>query len=69
MSLRHSTNTPDFGGFGWVLRLFLSLVLGHILECLELFILAFGRGGGFFGIVVDFSTIVLSLDCLMLSSV
>ena len=58
MSLRHSTNTPDFGGFGCVLRLFLSLVLGHVLECLGLFLLR-RLGRGFFGNVVDSFVIAL----------
>jgi hypothetical protein len=46
-----------FGGSG-VLRLFLLLVLGHVLECLGLFLLQ-RLGRDFFGIVVDFSTIAL----------
>jgi hypothetical protein len=36
-----------FGGFGWVLRLFLSLVLGHVLKCLGMFLLR-RLGGGLF---------------------
>jgi hypothetical protein len=44
-----------------VLRLFLSLVLEHVLECLDLFLLRRLRGG-FFGIVVDFVPIVLVLS-------
>jgi hypothetical protein len=54
-----------FGGLGWVLRLFLSLVLGLVLECLGLFLLRrLGRGS------VDFSTIALmpSSDGASLSS-
>jgi hypothetical protein len=37
--------------FGWVLRLFLSLVLRHVLECLGLFLLR-RLERGFFGNVV-----------------
>jgi hypothetical protein len=54
-----------FGGLGWVLRLFLSLVLGLVLEYLGLFLLRrLGRG------FVDFSTIALmpSSDGASLSS-
>jgi hypothetical protein len=48
------------GGFGWVLRLFLSPVLGHVLECLGLFLLRRLRGS-FLGIVtLDLATIVLA---------
>jgi hypothetical protein len=49
------------GGFGWVLRLFLSLVLGHVLECLGLFLLR-RLGGGLFGNVVDSFVIALVLS-------
>jgi hypothetical protein len=47
-----------FGGFGWVLRLFSSLVLGHVLKCLGLFLLR-RLGRGFFGNVVDSFVIAL----------
>jgi hypothetical protein len=50
-----------FGGFGWVLRLFLSLILGHVLKCLGLFLLQ-RLGRGLFGNVVDFFTIALVLS-------
>jgi hypothetical protein len=49
------------GGFGWVFRFFCPCA-GHVLECLDLFLLRRLRIG-FFGTVVDIATIVFVPSC------